>query len=500
MKSKLLVIALGFSFLSSAQTTLFQVNFESGSSNWILNSSDLSSIYTHNKFVINDVYVNPTTFSFNCSGLDLTPTINTTAAQPSTYESANQNYLHITSVLGDAAGANNAHYISKTSSCGGSVENHFTKMSNAISTTGYSDVKFQFALLTINNGTNYGALYYSLDNGTTWTQKESNFAATTSWTEMEFTDPAWDNASSLLFGFSFYTGLGSFISGTNSPALSIDNVKIIGTGSAVSVPTIATDALTTTSFCNGSATTLTVPFTVTGEVNTTNVYNAYLSDATGSFANATLIGTLTSGSNGSLSINATIPQALTAGNAYRVRVQSTDPIVIGSDNGTNITIVDAPTVTATAANATICAGNSTTITASGATDYSWSPATGLSATTGSTVTANPAETTTYTVTGTTDGCSAYGTVIITVDPCAGIEDITSSALTIYPNPVENTLFIQNNGDFTIISTSILDLSGRIIETYVGFTTAISTSKLESGNYLLLIQHENGTSVQSFTKK
>lgn len=62
----------------------------------------------------------------------------------------------------------------------------------------------------------------------------------------------------------------------------------------------------------------------------------------------------------------------------------------------------------------ICPGNSVILTATGASSYSWSPNTGLSATTGDAVTANPATTTTYTITGTSAGCSASTTATVTV--------------------------------------------------------------------------------------
>lgn len=77
--------------------------------------------------------------------------------------------------------------------------------------------------------------------------------------------------------------------------------------------------------------------------------------------------------------------------------------------------VNSATVTPPAAQ-TICPGGSATLTASGAGSYTWSPATGLSSTTGATVTASPATTTTYTVTGTTSGCTSSGTVTVTVAP------------------------------------------------------------------------------------
>ncbi|HXD91727.1 MAG TPA: T9SS type A sorting domain-containing protein, partial [Bacteroidia bacterium] len=63
----------------------------------------------------------------------------------------------------------------------------------------------------------------------------------------------------------------------------------------------------------------------------------------------------------------------------------------------------------------ICAGFTTTLTANGATTYSWSPATGLSATTGSTVVASPTVTTSYTVTGFSGASAGVAISTVTVD-------------------------------------------------------------------------------------
>src|SRR5204862_2934084 len=65
---------------------------------------------------------------------------------------------------------------------------------------------------------------------------------------------------------------------------------------------------------------------------------------------------------------------------------------------------------------TICTGQSTTLTASGANTYTWSPSTSLSATTGSSVTANPNATTTYTIVGDLNGCTGSTQVTVTVNP------------------------------------------------------------------------------------
>ena len=63
---------------------------------------------------------------------------------------------------------------------------------------------------------------------------------------------------------------------------------------------------------------------------------------------------------------------------------------------------------------TLCPGVSAPLTALGGISYTWSPSEGLSATTGNSVNANPASTTTYTVTVTDiNGCIGTDTVIVT---------------------------------------------------------------------------------------
>jgi gliding motility-associated-like protein len=80
-----------------------------------------------------------------------------------------------------------------------------------------------------------------------------------------------------------------------------------------------------------------------------------------------------------------------------------------------VTIRRAPMVDVQPAVTSICAGATAQLTASGADSYTWSPAAGLSATTGATVDARPANSTTYTVVGTLgNGCSAQTTVRVNV--------------------------------------------------------------------------------------
>ncbi|KAA9340054.1 PKD domain-containing protein [Adhaeribacter soli] len=76
-----------------------------------------------------------------------------------------------------------------------------------------------------------------------------------------------------------------------------------------------------------------------------------------------------------------------------------------------VTITAMPTVSVTPTISSRCTPGPVTLTASGATSYSWSPATGLNTTTGSTVTANPSVSTNYTVIGTTNGCASDPVII-----------------------------------------------------------------------------------------
>ncbi|MDD2387810.1 MAG: T9SS type A sorting domain-containing protein, partial [Bacteroidales bacterium] len=79
-----------------------------------------------------------------------------------------------------------------------------------------------------------------------------------------------------------------------------------------------------------------VPYTIAGTFNAGNVFTAYLSDASGNFASSIPIGTLASTADGTITAN--IPAGTPSGNAYRIRVESDNPVVVGIDNGEDLTI------------------------------------------------------------------------------------------------------------------------------------------------------------------
>jgi hypothetical protein len=88
----------------------------------------------------------------------------------------------------------------------------------------------------------------------------------------------------------------------------------------------------------------------------------------------------------------------------------------------SVTVKAKPVVSVNASSSIICAGTSTTLTASGAGSYVWS--TGQA---GAIISVNPSVTTTYSVTGTTNGCSTTASVTIFVSGSISLNVSASSS-------------------------------------------------------------------------
>jgi subtilisin-like proprotein convertase family protein len=100
--------------------------------------------------------------------------------------------------------------------------------------------------------------------------------------------------------------------------------------------------------------------------------------------------------------------------------QTTNYMVIGTSAGCIDTayvtvVVNAVPVITHSGNVSICLGNAVSLQAAGASNLVWSPATGLDVTTGSLVNASPAQTTTYTISGSSNGCSGSSQVTVTIN-------------------------------------------------------------------------------------
>ncbi|MBK6989753.1 MAG: hypothetical protein IPH33_16830 [Bacteroidetes bacterium] len=200
-------------------------------------------------------------------------------------------------------------------------------------------------------------------------------------------------------------------------------------------------------------------------------YSVTVTDANGCSKSATF-NVITQNSNPTITVTAT-PSTICEGQSSTLEAtgatsytwspagslsSSTDPIVTATPTTTTtysvvavdfngcqsigtvtLTVNPLPIVVVTPATSNICEGSSVSLSATGALTYAWSPATGLSATTGSPVVATPTTSTDYTVIGTSvDNCTASAIASITVtsvaaptasSPITYCQNATTSALT-----------------------------------------------------------------------
>lgn len=116
--------------------------------------------------------------------------------------------------------------------------------------------------------------------------------------------------------------------------------------------------------------------------------------------------------------NQMIPQyTFTAPGTYTVQLVLSGETPCGPVENTNTIqiVVDNPPVISVNSGS-FCEGGSLNLQATGATTYTWSPPLGLNTTTGANVSAGPLVTTTYTVSGTVNGCSASAEAEVVVLP------------------------------------------------------------------------------------
>lgn len=173
-----------------------------------------------------------------------------------------------------------------------------------------------------------------------------------------------------------------------------------------------------TSVCSGSNTS----FTVATTGIPTPTYQWQVNNGSG-FVNVTNGGVYSGATTSTLTL--TLP-ALSM-NGYTYRCIATNFCAAINSNVVSLAVNPIPSLTVAVSSQ--CAPS--TITASGTSDtYSWTPAAGLSAITGSSVVANPSSATTYTVTGTVTatGCQASAAFIVGATPPAPV--ITPVAATI----------------------------------------------------------------------
>lgn len=159
----------------------------------------------------------------------------------------------------------------------------------------------------------------------------------------------------------------------------------VGTTQAQSV---STDAVSTLTYCPGDN--ISVSYVATGTFGAKNAFSLQLSGPDGSFGGSFLtLGSIKSGTSGT--IVSTIPTNVSAGAHYRVRVIASNPYVVGTDNGTDLTLGQTPSASFWPSKSLAMVGDTITYYANGSDSaagvtYNWDfgpDATPLTATTAS---------------------------------------------------------------------------------------------------------------------
>lgn len=162
----------------------------------------------------------------------------------------------------------------------------------------------------------------------------------------------------------------------------------------------------------------------------------------------------------------------------------------------SVTINAAPTVSLTLAEDTVCSYHSAFLLSGGLPAGGSYSGTGVAANifNPASVTQGTVTTITYTYTNTSTTCSNTATAALRVDACAGIEDTDMEAVTIYPNPTNGLITIDNmtqSADYKVIS-----VTGQVVETgsLTPNNNKVDLTKVQNGIYVLQLQQ--GTNIQT----
>ena len=172
----------------------------------------------------------------------------------------------------------------------------------------------------------------------------------------------------------------------------------------------------------------------------------------------------------------------TANTTYSVTGTSSLGCAASNTAVSSVTVNASPSVVASSSNSLICSGASVILTAStSATSYTWN----TGATTMS-VSVSPTVTSTYTVNvSNAAACVASSTVMITVSPCTGIDEVLSNSISVYPNPVNGVVNITLTSELAKHSSiEIYDAVGKVVIKQVlsNELNSINISNLNNGIY------------------
>jgi len=80
-------------------------------------------------------------------------------------------------------------------------------------------------------------------------------------------------------------------------------------------------------------------------------------------------------------------------------------------------------------------------------------------------------------------------------PSMGIETYRNNNINIYPNPVNNTLNIENANNFYVNSIHLANIQGQIIKQFESNSTKLDVSDIPSGFYFIKLSTSSGNIIQ-----
>jgi len=116
---------------------------------------------------------------------------------------------------------------------------------------------------------------------------------------------------------------------------------------------------------------------------------------------------------------------------------------------------------------------------------------------------------TYTVTVTSPGgCTASDDLIITVNPCTGVEEVSMGvAATLFPNPTNGVLNVAIEAvQPSALNIKVLNLQGQVMynttvnNSSTAYTVELDLEELAAGTYLVQFQNEDGVMTQRIIKQ
>ena len=276
----------------------------------------------------------------------------------------------------------------------------------------------------------------------------------------------------------------------------------------VRIPTVATSALTNATLCAGTS--LTVPFTTTGQFNPGNTFRFELVSVADTSQKYDI-----PASASTSPVTATLPLTIPSGQ-YSVRVKALNPEVgvTGTNSPTPLTIRSLPAATLTGTQ-TIPEGTPANLTIAFGGDGPWVLTYADSVRSYSVATSanpfvaevRPARTTTYRITALSNSCGSgpiSGTATVSVSTLLGVEDTSLDPLvTAYPVPTGRVLTVELDLPLTRdpAELSLSTMQGRSIlhHTTRSRRTELDLSGHPNGLYILRIQVGNRYTIRKVAK-